>query len=169
MNKLIPILIGVLIITVVIFLRPKPISKNSTSSPSPAIVVSQEGNSPTTGLINTQEVIAVFLQHIAQKRVTEAVLMMSKNAVPDDTAKQAWEMQYNAFKKLIVQSIEPSMEESWKDAQKTYRVVMDVEMDEDSAEGVIPYFGYVNGINMRWITIEKEGADWKIAGISTGP
>ncbi len=95
--------------------------------------------------------------------------MMSKNAAPDDASKQSWGVQFNAFKKLTVQSIEPSMEESWNDAQKTYRTTLDVEMDGDAAEAVIPYFGYANGTNTRWITIEKEGADWKIAGISTGP
>ncbi len=169
MNKLIPILIGILIVSVVVFLKPATTSKKVPADSSSAVVVSPETSSPTAELTNTKDIVAVFLQHIAEKRVAEAVRMFSKNAAPDDTAKQAWGVQFNAFRKLTVLAIEPSMEESWKDAQKIYRVTMDVEMEEDTAEEAIPYFGYVNGTNMRWVTIEKDGADWKIAGISTGP
>jgi len=167
MKKLFPIIvIGILGVGAMWFVKSDAILHKTVPLPS---ATSQEVGSPTVGPVNTQEIVATFLQHIAQKRIAEAVLMMTKNAVPDDTAKQAWEMQFNAFKKLTVQSIEPSMQSELKDAQKTYRVMMDIEMNEDSADEVIPYFGYVNGINVRWIIIEKEGAEWKIAGISTGP
>ncbi|MFZ2025301.1 MAG: hypothetical protein WAV51_03400 [Microgenomates group bacterium] len=118
---------------------------------------------------SAKKTVEKFLQNISEKKITEAILMMTKSSVPDDATKQAWGVQFAAFTKLSVQKIEPSMQEAWTTMQETYQITMDVEMNEDSANGPIPYYGYDKGVNIRWISVEKEGSDWKIAGISTGP
>lgn len=116
-----------------------------------------------------QIVVESYLKALSEKRISDAIAMMTEKAVPDDATKQAWGVQFNAFKKLVVRSIEPSMEEEWTDRSESYRIVIDVEMTPESANGPIPYYGYDNRTNTRWITLEKENNIWKVAGISTGP
>jgi hypothetical protein len=48
-------------------------------------------------------------------------------------------------------------------------VTFDVTMDPSSANGPIPYYGYDQGENVRFVTIVKEGNQWKVEGLATGP
>ena len=164
------LIIGVIVLGLgaVFLLKQNRIPTQSTDVPLPT-VSSENSIVPTTKLMNTQGVVENFLQNISEKKISEAVSMMTKTAVPDDATKQAWGVQFAAFTKLSVQKIEPSMQEAWTTMQETYQITMDVEMNEDSANGPIPYYGYDKGVNIRWISVEKEGSDWKIAGISTSP
>jgi hypothetical protein len=139
-------------------------------SPTPtSVTVPLSTNSGGVIAINSIKYVELFLQNIADKKIPDAISMMTTKAVPDDATKQAWGVQYNAFKKLVVKSIEPSMKEGWTDSQESYLVTLDVEMTPESANGPIPYYGYDKGINTRWVTLEKEDGVWKVAGISTGP
>jgi hypothetical protein len=140
--------------------------KQKSSSPS---VIPLPGEIEKTTMTDPKNIVAKFFQNIADKKIPDAIVMMTTKAVPDDSAQQAWGVQFNAFKKLIVTSVESSLVDSWTDASQSYKVTMDVEMTPDSVNGPIPYYGYENGINIRWVTLEKENNAWKIAGISTGP
>jgi len=42
-------------------------------------------------------------------------------------------------------------------------------IDSSAANAPIPYYGYENGQNTRFIPIIKENSLWKIDGIATGP
>jgi hypothetical protein len=42
-------------------------------------------------------------------------------------------------------------------------------MNPNSANEPIPYFGWENGQNIRWVTLVKEGKMWRIEGLATGP
>jgi len=170
MKKLFPILgvivlaTGAVLLTVI---RPQrefalPISL-PTIQPTAAVV----STTPTAS--NSMDIVKTFLKNISEKKIAEAVAMMTTKVVPDDSTKQAWGVQYAAFKKLVVTSVEPSMPEEWSATGESYKVTMDVEMTPESASGPIPYYGYENGVNIRWITLDKEGGVWKVAGINTGP
>ena len=95
--------------------------------------------------------------------------MMTSTITDNDSQKQAWGVQLNAFKSVKVLDVTPSMPEEWKDNLHTYKVTLDVVMDPTSANQPIPYYGYDNGKNIRWITLEKSGTLWKVTGIATGP
>lgn len=114
-------------------------------------------------------VVEQFLKAISGHKPSDAVGFMASKTVNDDSQKQAWAVQLGAFKSLLVKSIEPSMPEEWTDNRQTYKVTMNVEMKPESADMPIPYFGYEKGTNVRWVSVEKTGTDWKILGIATGP
>ena len=116
-----------------------------------------------------QKTVERFLKNIKEKKASEAVLMMTDENILDEATKQAWGVHFAAFKKLTVVTIEPSMKEEWTDTKESYKVTLDVEMEESSANSPVPYFGYDKGENIRWIYVEKVGAEWKIADLSTGP
>lgn len=117
---------------------------------------------PTTATVPPPEesdIVRTFLNLISEKRPNEAVAMMT---VTDDPEKQAWAVQFNAIKSLKIISIEPSLPNSFK-------VVVDVKMDPASANTPIPFYGWDDGQNTRFINLEKVGNDWKISEIATGP
>jgi len=141
---------------------------NTSSSRTSTLVVS-----PTVvdkvPLMDAKGYVEVFLTNISKKNIPEAIAMMTAKAVPDEPTSQAWGAQFNAFKTLSIQSIEPSFQESWTDSSQSYKVTIAVEMTPESANGPIPYYGYDKGINIRWVSLEKENNVWKIGGIGTGP
>jgi len=109
-----------------------------------------------------EDAVRVFIQAISDKEVEKAVNMLTARAIADDAQKQAWGVQFAAFKKITLKKIEKSIENS-------YQVTLDVEMNPEAAGGPIPYYGYDNGENIRFIGVEKAGNEWKIQGIATGP
>lgn len=112
------------------------------------------------------DIIHSFFNLIEEKRSSEAVGMMNVN---NDSQKQAWAVQFNAITSIKVSNVEPSMPEEWSDTKHTYKVTMDVKMNPNSANQPIPYYGWENGNNTKWITIEKAGNLWKVNGIASGP
>jgi hypothetical protein len=109
-----------------------------------------------------EDTIRLFFELIDEKRIDEAINMMLPIAVENDSKKQAWAVQFNAFNKLSIISISPV-------DNNLYKVVFGATMNPESANEVIPYFGYFNGENTRWISLDKINGLWKIAGIHTGP
>ena len=145
---------------------------NSTTTPPPE-------NTPTTETIPTNtastvalptevDVIQLFFILIDEARIPEAVAMMSVEAVPDDSYKQAWEVQFNALDSIKVSKIEPYGQENWSPNSHTYKVNLEVAVSENAANAPIPYYGWGNGDNLRWVEIVKEGDLWKINQIATG-
>jgi hypothetical protein len=96
----------------------------------------------------------------------KAALMMKTT---NDSERQAWAVQFAAFHYLKVLKIEKANLNEWTDNKRIYKVTLDVIMDiEKSANAPIPYYGYQNGENVRWITLEKVDNVWKIAEIAAG-
>jgi hypothetical protein len=116
-----------------------------------------------------QDIVRNFFQLINEGNVSEAVLAMSSKNTSDDSTKQAWGVQFNDWNSVTVSSIDTSMPDSWSDSRHTYKVVMDMVIDPSAADAPIPYYGYENGKNIRFISIVKENELWKIDEIATGP
>ncbi len=145
---------------------------NSTPTPLPE-------NTPTTEMTPTsaastaplpteEDVIRLFFTLIDEARIPEAVAMMSVEAVPDDSYRQAWGVQFNALDSIKVSKIEPYGQENWSPSSHTYKVNLEVTVSENAANAPIPYYGWGNGDNLRWVEIVKEGDLWKINQIATG-
>lgn len=109
-----------------------------------------------------EDIVRNFFSLISEGKIADAINMMTPTAIGNDSQKQAWGVQFNAFKKINVKKIEPSLE-------NTYKVILDIEMKPESANAPIPYYGYENGENFRWVGLEKIDNSWKITGIATGP
>ena len=88
--------------------------------------------------------------------------MLSQKTVPDERAKQTWRAQLASFKSIQVEKIQ-------RTEGDTFRVDLQVQVSEEAANAPIPYYGFSNGQNTRWVTLVKEDGIWKITGLATGP
>lgn len=120
-----------------------------------------------------EDIIRTFFALIDEGRSTEAVAMMGKAVTDNNNYQQQWAVQFSAFESAKLTSVEagdpPVGEASWTDTTHIYKVILKAQMKTESAEEAMPYFGWENGENTRWIELIKEGGNWKIQGIATGP
>lgn len=110
-----------------------------------------------------------FFGLIESKKASEAVMIMTDKNTADDSTKQAWGVQFNDMNSVTVVSIEPSKQSSWTDTRHQYKVVLDMVIDPTYASAPIPYYGYENGQNTRFVTLVKEDGAWKVDELATGP
>lgn len=117
-----------------------------------------------------EDIVRTFFELINEKRIPEAVSMMTKVNTENDSTRQAWGVQFNAFESIKAKSIEAYNKESWTNDQQEYKVNLAVQMKPEAASGPIPNYGFDNGDNnIRWIVLVKENNLWKVQGIGTGP
>lgn len=163
-------------------LGPKPIEKEEGVSATPQVTEqiankspmqqAQESVSAVVPLPTGESIINTFFELINEKRIPEAVSMLTKVNTQNDSTKQAWGVQFNAFEAVKAIEIEACTTEpcSWqKDENETYKVTVEAQMKPESANAVMPYYGWDNGQNTRWVTVVKEEGLWKVSGIGTGP
>lgn len=145
---------------------------NSTPTPlpenTPTTEISPTSVASTVSLPTEEDIIRTFFGLIDEARIPEAVAMMSVEAVPDDSYKQAWGVQFNALDSIKVSKIEPYDQENWSSSSHTYKINLEAAVSENAANAPIPYYGWGNGDNLRWVEIIKEGDLWKINQIATG-
>lgn len=139
-----------------------------STNPLPTSVPTSNFLSPTSTqtvpLPTGEDIIRTFFELINEKRISEAVAMLSSTAAPDNSTKQAWSVTFNHFKSVVVEKIEESDQSSWTETAKTYKVTLNIQTDAP-AEQII----WENGINIRWVPLKKVGNLWKIEGLATGP
>lgn len=117
-----------------------------------------------------EDIIRTFFELINEQKPSDAIMMMAPSIINDDSIKQAYGVQFNAFQLLKIESIEKAPQSEWTDAKHTYRVDFEAKMKPEAAYVMpIPNYGYENGLNTRWVLIEKIEGKWKIAELSTGP
>lgn len=113
-----------------------------------------------------QDVDAIYnlVNLIEEGRSDDAAKMMK---VKDDSELQAWAVQFSNINSFKLLKIEKVKENQWTDKKHIYKVTLDVWMNPDSASAPIPYYGWENGENIRWVTLEKLGNIWKISEINS--
>ncbi|MBP8591068.1 hypothetical protein KBI33_01205 [Candidatus Shapirobacteria bacterium] len=141
---------------------PTPLPENTPTTETPTSAAS------TVPLPTEEDIVRLFFNLIDEERIPEAVAMMSVEAVPDDSYRQAWGVQFNALDSIKVSKIEPYDQGNWSPSSHTYKVNLEVAVSENAANAPIPYYGWENGDNLRWVEIVKEGDLWKINQIATG-
>jgi hypothetical protein len=110
-----------------------------------------------------EDIVRNLFNLINEGKASDAVNMLTPSTISDDSSKQAWGVQFNAFEKITVKKIEPA-------GENTYEVTLDVKM-KPGTENVqpMPYYGWGNGEFVRWVSLEKDNNVWKVTGIATGP
>lgn len=168
MNRNLIFGLGIVLVvgTVVILSNQNKNKPDTTASIVPTKSIKEDSTVP---LPLDTDIIHSFLTLIATKRPSDAVMMMTSSITNDDSQKQAWAVQFNAINSLNVIKVEPSSSEEWTEIKHTYKLTLDVSMNPNSANEPIPYFGWENGQNIRWVTLVKEGKMWRIEGLATGP
>jgi hypothetical protein len=116
-----------------------------------------------------RDIIQSFFQRIDIGRHSDAVRMMTSSINNNDATKQAYGVQFNAIDSVTITNIDDSMKEEWTPTKHQFKVTLEMAMNPTSANEPIPYFGYTNGENMRFITLIKESKMWRVAEIATGP
>jgi len=141
-----------------------------TNSPRGQSAPLPKADQPTVPLPSAESIIHTFFSLIAEKRVPGAVSLLDTNLAPDESARQAWGVQFNEVTSLKIISIEPWAEESWTENNGVFKVVLSVDMSEKSAGATIPYYGWDGDPDTRWVAASKNGDGlWKITEIATGP
>lgn len=130
----------------------------------------QEEKQVSVPLPTEEDIIRVFFELINEKRIPEAIDMMMPSLVGDESAKQSWGVQFNSLENIVVKKVEPSLKEEWTARRETFKVTVNLEVAKEAASAPIPYYGWENGDNLRWVTLEKNEKNlWKISAIATGP
>ncbi len=129
--------------------------------------------SPTAGdsvpLPLPEDILRAFVQLINDDRIPDAISYMAPELVGDEAGKQAWGVQFNAIKSIRIVHMDPPDSRQMSGDRRTFKVTFNVSMDPASKTAPIPYYGWNDGENIRWITLSKTGKLWKIASIATGP
>lgn len=144
---------------------------NEKNYPTKPPIISGTVLSVATGVPLQQEteVVHRFFSSIQHRQIAKAIGMMDEEMTQDEKVKKAWEDQFNAMESVEVISIDTSLLEDWTGTRHTYKVMLEIKMDPSSVNSQIPYYGYENGINIRYISLIKSGTIWKVGGIATGP
>ena len=117
-----------------------------------------------------EDIVRLFFDLINEKRIPEAINLMTDQMVGDDTSKQAWGVQFNAIQSIKVQNIEPSGKEQWTDTEKMFKVTLEVSVSPKAKDAPIPYYGWDKNPSIRWITTKKDtNGLWRIDLLATGP
>jgi len=153
-------------------------SKGNTTTTNPTYAVSkgplgqpteQQGQISSVPLPSEEDVIRNFFSLINEKKIPEAIGIMSKINTDNDSTKQAWGVQFNAIKSINVQKIEKSMEEDWLENSHIYKTTLEAYVSSEAASAPIPYYGWGDNPNIKWIELVKEDGLWKVNEIATGP
>jgi hypothetical protein len=156
MNKRLIIILAAAVIVIIVAI-PNIFKKNAP------VDTSEEKNTQSSVPLPSQEdIISVFVDLVDEGRVSDAVGALAPSLTEEESQKQAWGVQLNAFESLSLKSIEPA-------GENVFKVVLEVTMKPESEKALIPYYGYFNGENIRWIALEKVDNLWKISEIATGP
>jgi len=116
------------------------------------------------------DIIRSFVNLIDEGKSSDVVQMMGPKVLNDESNKQAWAVMFNAFESMKIIKIEPSMQSDWTDAIHTYQTTLDVKMKPEAANVMpMPNYGWDNGENIRWISLEKIDNKWTVQGFATGP
>lgn len=112
-------------------------------------------------------VISQFIALINDHRVSDALAMMSPELVPD-ADRAAWTRQFSAIKSIHVIDIKPADTERSGPCFE-YKVTLEAEVSSEAANEPIPYFGWDDNPNLRWMGLCPRGDKWLISSIGTGP
>lgn len=126
----------------------------------------KEKKSESVPFPQEEDIIHNFVNLIEEGYPDKAASMIKTS---DESELQAWAVNFSNINSFKLISLEKTRENEWIENKHFYKAVFDVWMNPDSANAPIPYYGWQNGKNTRWITLEKDGNTWKITEIATGP
>jgi len=112
-------------------------------------------------------VISQFIALINDHRVSDALAMMGPELVPD-ADRAAWTRQFSAIKSIHVMDIR-SADTGRSGPCFEYKVTLEADVSSEAANAPIPYYGWDDNPNLRWIKLCPRGDQWLISSIGTGP
>jgi hypothetical protein len=142
-------------------------------------IINNTGSSESTSASNSSEsvplptpedIVRLFFDLINEKRIPEAIDLMTDQMAGDDNSKQMWGIQFNAIQSIKVQSINPYLEDQWTASEKMFKVILEVSVSREAKDAPIPYYGWDSNPSTRWVSIKKDvNGLWGIDSLATGP
>jgi hypothetical protein len=115
-------------------------------------------------LPSKEDIVRTFCGLIDEGRISDAVSMMD---VKDETTRQSWGVSLNNFSSFKLVDIKKS---AIDETGNSFEVDINVTLKKNLTDLPIPNYGWVNGMNKKWIGVVDGGSGhYKITGIATGP
>ena len=139
-------------------------AEESTSSETP------NSSDREVPLPSAHDIVTLFFELINEHKISEAINLMTPEMIGNDSTKQTVLLNFNAIKSINIQEIEPYDKENWTNNKKVFKVTLEAYVTSSAENAPIPYYGWHDNPNIRWVTVEKNSAGfWKVASLATGP
>jgi hypothetical protein len=126
-------------------------------------------NSYQSLLAPEEELVYLLFGSINNRQNLEAVKLLSQNLNPNQETERLWIEQFNAIRSVHILDIKEISKDTWTDTKKIYKVALKIYVDSSAANTPIPYYGWEDNPNIRFITVVKINNRWYIDQIGTGP
>ncbi len=108
-----------------------------------------------------QDIADKFISNLAALNIPNALAMMDVS----ENEKQAWGVNFNTLEKLEVKKTEEVYKEEWTADRQVFKFELEVKVKPEGEQ-----MGWQNGINYRWITLEKNtNGEWMVSAIANNP
>jgi len=117
----------------------------------------------------SQASLEEFFAIVNSRNVNEAMKSMAPAMLQTQEQRKAWQSQLAAIRSIHVMKIEPASIGDWNSKRHVFKVTLEAYV-ENAPDAPIPFFGWHDNPNVRWITMESDNRRrWVVAGIATGP
>jgi len=117
----------------------------------------------------SQASLEEFFALVNSRNVKEAMKSMAPAMLQTPEQRRAWHRQLAAIRSINVMKIEPASVGNWNGRRHVFKVTLEAYVD-NVPEAPIPFFGWHDNPNTRWISMELDNRRrWVIARIATGP
>ncbi len=121
--------------------------------------VTTEDTSDKTGSADAKGIADTFFSSIGNGDPTSAVELMDAN----QTTKNMWQQNFAAISSLTVKSLEPTFQSEWTSERESYKATLEVKTKGGNT------FGWEDGTNTRWITLQKTEGKWLVHELANNP
>ena len=116
-----------------------------------------------------EELIYLLFGSINNRQNQEAINLLSQNLNPTNETERHWLEQFNAIRSVHILDIKEISKDTWTDCKKIYKLTLEIYVDDSVSNAPIPYYGFGDNPNIRFITVVKLKNRWFIDQIGTGP
>jgi hypothetical protein len=117
----------------------------------------------------SQASLKEFFAIVNSRDVDGAMKSMAPGMLQTPEQREAWRRQLAAFRSIRVIDVEPANVNDWSGTRHIFKVTLEAYV-KDEPGAPIPFFGWHDNPNVRWITMElNNNRRWVVAGIATGP
>lgn len=121
--------------------------------------VSAEDVSDKTGSADAMVIADEFFSSIGKGDPSSAVDLMDAN----QATKNMWNDNFGAISSLTVKSLEPTFQSEWTSERESYKATIEVKTKGGNT------YGWEDGTNFRWITLQKTDGKWLVHELANNP
>jgi len=118
-----------------------------------------EGAANSTGSADAESTVDSFFGAIGKGDPASAVDLMDAN----QQTKNMWKDSFGAISSLTVKSLEPIYQSEWTAERETYKAKLEVKTKGGNT------YGWENGDNTRWVTLQKSDGKWLVHELANNP